>query len=148
MPTKPRTTSSGLLLIISGPSGVGKTTIAHHVERELGGIFSVSMTTRPKTANDTEAVDYYFMDRPGFDRVRDAGGLLEWAKVFDHFYGTPVKPVNEALSHGKLMILEIDVQGAIQVKQRVEDADDRSSLTRNMSYTPLSLARIISCLAF
>jgi len=116
------TNTTGLLVIISGPSGVGKTTIAHHVERELGGVFSVSMTTRPKTVDDTEAVDYYFVDQAGFEQVRDTGGLLEWAKVFDHFYGTPSKPVNEALGDRKLMILEIDVQGAIQVKQRVKDA--------------------------
>ena len=64
--SNPTGKTRGMLLIISGPSGVGKTTIAHHVERELSGVFSVSMTTRPKTAADTEGKDYYFVDRARF----------------------------------------------------------------------------------
>ena len=116
------TTPSGLLLIISGPSGVGKTTIAHRVEEELNGTFSVSMTTRPKTVADTEGRDYCFVDRVEFDRIRDAGDLLEWAEVFGHCYGTPAQPVSRALEEGRLMILEIDVEGAGQVKQKRPNA--------------------------
>ena len=115
-------TSPGLLLIISGPSGVGKTTITHHVERALGGRFSVSVTTRPKTDKDTEGNDYYFIDRAEFDRRRDLGELLEWAEVFGNCYGTPRQPVEEALAAGDLMLLEIDVAGAIQVKAKLPDA--------------------------
>ncbi len=112
----------GLLLVISGPSGVGKTTITHHVERELHGVFSVSATTRPKTDADTQGRDYDFVSVEEFKRRRDAGELLEWAEVFGHFYGTPRKPVDEAVALGRLMILEIDVEGAVQVKRLMPEA--------------------------
>jgi len=112
----------GMLLIISGPSGVGKTTIARHVEHELEGVFSVSMTTRPTTAADTEGKDYYFVDQNRFEQAGREKELLESAKVFDHWYGTPRQPVTEALTAGHLMVLEIDVEGATQVKQNIPDA--------------------------
>lgn len=112
----------GMLLIISGPSGVGKTTITHQVRLALNALFSVSMTTRPKAPEDREGVDYFFVDAPRFERSRDAGELLEWAQVFGNYYGTPKKPVEDALADGRLMILEIDVEGAVQVKQRMPDA--------------------------
>jgi guanylate kinase len=113
----------GILLIISGPSGVGKTTITHHVEKRLHGLFSVSLTTRPKAPGDKEGVDYHFVTQPEFDRARDAGELLEWAEVYAGCsYGTPRKPVDEALAKGRLMILEIDVDGALQVTQKMPEA--------------------------
>lgn len=113
----------GLLLVISGPSGVGKTTITHQVERRLGGVFSVSVTTRPKTSADKEGRDYYFISDEDFNRRRDAGELLEWAEVFGKYkYGTPRAAVEAALGQGKLVILEIDVQGGLQVKKKMPDA--------------------------
>jgi guanylate kinase len=112
----------GMMLIISGPSGVGKTTITHHVEQQLGAVFSVSLTTRDKTANDTEGVDYCFVTRRQFEQRRDAGELLEWAEVFGNLYGTPRKPVDDALAAGKLFIMEIDVEGAVQIKRKMPDA--------------------------
>jgi len=114
--------AGGLLLIISGPSGVGKTTIARHVEKQLQGVFSVSLTTRPPTPKDVPGRDYVFVDRAEFDRRRENGELLEWAELFEHCYGTPRHPVVDALSRGELMICEIDVQGAVQIKERVPDA--------------------------
>lgn len=114
--------SKGLMLIISGPSGVGKTTITHHVEKQLNAVFSVSMTTRPKTAGDVEGKDYCFVTVERFEQARDAGELLEWAEVFGHFYGTPRKPVEKAMAEGRLVICEIDVQGAIQIKRNMPDA--------------------------
>ena len=109
----------GLLLVISGPSGVGKTTITRRVEQELGAVFSVSMTTRPKTAADTEGQDYIFVSPEQFELHCDAGDLLEWAEVFGQSYGTPRQPVEEHLGSGRLVLLEIDVEGAIQIKQRM-----------------------------
>jgi guanylate kinase len=113
----------GLLLVISGPSGVGKTTITHEVERRLGGVFSVSVTTRPKTHADVEGRDYFFLSQDEFERRRDAGDLLECATVFGRYsYGTPRQPVTEHLAAGRLVILEIDVQGALQVKSKMPEA--------------------------
>ena len=111
-----------MLLVISGPSGAGKTTIAHRIEKLLGGVFSVSLTTRPQSAKDVQGVDYDFVTREEFIKHRDAGELLEWAEVFGNFYGTPKSPVDKALASGKLMILEIDVQGATQIKRKMPDA--------------------------
>jgi guanylate kinase len=113
----------GLLLVISGPSGVGKTTITHEVERRLGGVFSVSVTTRPSSAADVEGRDYFFINEDEFARRRDAGELLEFATVFGKYsYGTPKAPVLEHLRNGRLVILEIDVQGALQIKRAMPEA--------------------------
>ncbi len=117
----PVDTPKGLLLVISGPSGVGKTTITHRVRVRLNAVFSVSMTTRPITAEDTDGVDYHFVDETQFKYNRDAGNLLEWAKVFGNYYGTPRRPVEENLANGRLMILEIDVEGAIQIKKNMPE---------------------------
>ncbi len=119
----PTDTDTGLLLIISGPSGVGKTTITRAVERAIpGSVFSVSATTRAKTAADVEGVDYHFVDEAEFQRMIDADEFLEYAGVFDKCYGTPKAWVFEQLRRGRLVILEIDVQGAQIVKSKVPDA--------------------------
>jgi guanylate kinase len=113
----------GLLLVISGPSGVGKTTIVREIERRLGGVFSVSATTRPKTPADVEGKDYDFITEDEFRRRLAAGEFLEYAQVFGrHWYGTPRGPVERALAQGQLSILEIDVQGALQVKEKMPEA--------------------------
>lgn len=114
---------AGLLLIISGPSGVGKTTITRAVrERTSGAVVSVSVTTRPKTAADREGADYYFVDETAFLGMIRRNELLEHAEVFGKRYGTPRKPVEERLAEGCVVILEIDVQGAAQVKRAMPDA--------------------------
>jgi len=117
-----KTRGNGMLLIISGPSGVGKTSINRELVKRLGGVFSVSATTRPKTPEDTEGEDYYFLSDEEFDRMIEAGEFLEWAEVFDHRYGTPRKPVMENLQAGRLVIVEVDVRGAEQVKKAIPDA--------------------------
>jgi len=115
--------AKGLLLVISGPSGVGKTTITRKVIQRLDAVFSVSATTRPPTAADTPGRDYLFVDQPAFDRMVEAGELLEHATVFGKYsYGTPRMPVEAALSQGRVVLLEIDVQGALQIRANLPDA--------------------------
>lgn len=116
-------TDDGLLLIISGPSGVGKTTITRGVERSIpDAVFSVSWTTRIQTQADVEGVDYHFVTDDEFEAMRASGGFLESAGVYGKKYGTPRAWVQEHLKRGRLVILEIDVQGAVQVKGQVPDA--------------------------
>ena len=119
----PTDTDDGLLLIISGPSGVGKTTITRGVERGTrDSVFSVSATTRPKTDADVDGVDYTFVSVDEFDRMIEGRELLEHADVFGNKYGTPRRWVEEQLERGRVVILEIDVKGAIQVKRQMPDA--------------------------
>lgn len=113
----------GMLLVICGPSGVGKTTITHAVEKQIpGAVFSVSCTTRAITPKDREGVDYFFVSDEQFDRLISENAFLEHAGVFGKRYGTPKAWVNDRLSEGKLVILEIDVQGAVNVKKHMPDA--------------------------
>ncbi|MCK6476384.1 MAG: guanylate kinase [Phycisphaerales bacterium] len=119
----PTDTDDGLLLIISGPSGVGKTTITRGVERSIpDSVFSVSWTTRPRTAADVEGVDYHFATDEEFEAMKARGGFLETAGIYGKKYGTPRDWVTEQLKRGRLVILEIDVEGAKQVKRKVPDA--------------------------
>lgn len=119
----PTDTDNGMLLVISGPSGVGKTTITRAVERGVqGSVFSVSATTRPKTAADVDGVDYTFMSEAEFDRRAAAGEFLETAVYAGNKYGTPRAAVEAQLARGRLMILEIDVAGAKQVKSKIPAA--------------------------
>lgn len=119
----PTDTDDGMVLIISGPSGAGKTTITRGVERSIpGSVFSVSWTTRPRSGADVEGVDYHFVTDEEFEKMRAAGGFLESAGVYGKRYGTPRAWVDEQLKRGRLVILEIDVQGAIEVKKQVPTA--------------------------
>lgn len=122
-PRLPTDTDNGLLLVISGPSGVGKTTITRGVERSIrGSVFSVSATTRPKTQADVEGVDYHFVADEQFDAMIRNNELLEWAEVYGYRYGTPRPWVLEQLNRGRLVILEIDTEGARQVKAAMPEA--------------------------
>ena len=107
----------GRLIVLAGPSGVGKGAI---VARLLAAVpdleLSISATTRRPRPREDEGRHYYFVDRAGFDRMIDSGGFLEWADIFGERYGTPKEPVERALAEGRDVLVEIDVQGARQVK--------------------------------
>jgi len=120
METKNRTSK---VVIVSGPSGVGKSTICKEVVKRLNNAYlSVSVTTRPKTESEIDGDDYWFISNEQFQQQINKGLLLEYAEVFGHLYGTPKDKVDEALQAGKTVILEIDVQGAKQAKIIYEDA--------------------------
>ena len=113
----------GVLVIVSGPSGVGKTTICKQLMRRLDAFLSVSATTRPRRDNEVHGEDYYFIALDEFERRLAAGDFLEHAKVYGgQYYGTPGGPVHENLEAGKVVILEIDIEGTLQVMRRYPDA--------------------------
>jgi len=115
--------AKGRLVIISGPSGVGKSTICKQLVKRLDNVYlSVSVTTRPQSAAEVDGRDYWFVSQEEFHQRLDKGLLLEHAKVFGHFYGTPRDKVVKALKAGKVVILEIDVQGARQIKAAFPEA--------------------------
>ena len=111
------TKQKGKLVIVSGPSGVGKSTICKELVKQRKDIcLIVSVTTRVKSESEVDGLDYWFISQEDFQERLDKGLLLEHARVFGHFYGTPKDKVEDALKADKTVILEIDVQGAKQVK--------------------------------
>ncbi len=115
--------AGGRLFIVSGPSGAGKGTVVRAVLAERPDIFlSVSATTRPTRAGEIDGTDYHFVSRDEFARMRESGEFLEWAQVYDNFYGTPRTPVDAALAAGRDVIAELDIQGAMMVKRSRPDA--------------------------
>ncbi|MCD2181166.1 guanylate kinase [Rhizobium sp. TRM96647] len=110
----------GLMLVISSPSGAGKSTIARNLlERDAGISLSVSVTTRQRRPSEIAGHHYHFIDRGEFDMLRDSDALLEWAEVHGNFYGTPRKPVEEAMAAGRDMLFDIDWQGAQQLQEKM-----------------------------
>lgn len=108
----------GLMLVLSSPSGAGKTTISRRLLAEDGNLsMSVSITTRKPRPGEKPGIDYHFIDEPTYHRMVAESALLEHAQVFDHYYGTPRKAVEEALSHGKDVLFDVDWQGTQQLKQ-------------------------------
>src|SRR5690349_2890017 len=109
----------GLMLVLSSPSGAGKTTLSRKLlEEDKGVALSVSVTTRKIRPGEEHGRDYHFIDRKQFDAMVDKGELLEWAEVFDNYYGTPAKPVMEALAVGRDVLFDIDWQGTQQLRER------------------------------
>ena len=112
----------GLLIIISGPSGAGKGTICKNfMERNENVALSVSATTRTPRTGEVEGVNYYFMSKEKFREKIASNDFLEYAEVYDNYYGTPKSNVEEILESGKDVILEIDIQGALKVKENTEE---------------------------
>lgn len=110
----------GLMLVLSSPSGAGKSSIARILlEQDKALNLSVSVTTRPKRASEVDGVHYHFISVREFERLRDSDALLEWAQVHGNFYGTPRDAAEQALSDGRDMLFDIDVQGALQLREKV-----------------------------
>lgn len=109
----------GLLVVVSGPSGAGKGTICHALlEKEPHLAYSVSATTRKPRAGEIEGESYYFLSVEAFEEMIEKDALLEWAKGYDNYYGTPLKKVEEKLAAGEDILLEIDTQGAMKVREK------------------------------
>ncbi len=109
-----------MLIVLSGPSGVGKGTVRKAIFDQGGNDFqySISMTTRKPREGEVNGVDYYFVSKEEFEHNIETGQMLEYAKYVDNYYGTPLKYVNETLDRGKDVFLEIEVNGALQVRKR------------------------------
>src|SRR5579875_3669874 len=114
---------AGILFIISAPSGSGKSTLVSEVRRLVQGLdFSISYTTRKPRGSERDGQEYHFTTREEFLAMVDRGEFLEWAEVFGNFYGTPVSGLARAAEKGRDLLLDIDVQGALQVMQKMPDA--------------------------
>ena len=110
----------GLLLVLSSPSGAGKTTLSRALlKREANIELSISVTTRTPRTGEVDGSDYYFRSQKDFESMREAGELLEWARVFDHLYGTPRAPVEKLLEAGRDVLFDIDWQGAQQLSEKM-----------------------------
>lgn len=111
----------GLMLILSSPSGAGKTTLTRDL-LQLGDIsLSISVTTRPRRASEIEGVHYHFIERDEFIFQRERGDFLEWAEVHGNFYATPRKPVLDTLASGRDMVFDVDWQGTLQILEHMRD---------------------------
>ncbi len=112
----------GAILVLSGPSGAGKSTIINNASENIGEYyFSISTTTRKPREGEKNGVDYYFVTHEEFEEGIKAGEFLEYATVHGNYYGTSLKPVNDALSQGKLVIFDIDIQGHRLVRAKMGD---------------------------
>ncbi len=115
--------NAGFLVVLTAPSGAGKTSIRDGLlKMNLGLLYSISCTTREKRENEVDGKDYFFVSKEKFNKMIQNNEFLEWAKVHDHYYGTPKKYIKENIRQGKIIIMDIDVQGGINVKKRFPDA--------------------------
>jgi guanylate kinase len=121
-PKERRIARRGLMLVLSSPSGAGKTTLSRMLLTEERNVaLSISVTTRPRRPGEVHGRHYHFIDRARFDQLRQNGELLEYAEVFGNFYGTPRKPVEKALKHGRDVLFDVDWQGTKQLRKRAPD---------------------------
>ncbi|RKU07781.1 guanylate kinase [Candidatus Poribacteria bacterium] len=112
-----RPSQQGLFIVISGPSGTGKTSVIRELcESDTTLAFSISATTRPPRSDEADGIDYYFLDETEFEALINSGGFLEWVKYGGHYYGTLKSTIESTIEKGKDLVLEIDVHGAMKVK--------------------------------
>lgn len=123
MVLQPYSVKKGFILAVSAPSGTGKTSLCDKLAAELGFVDrSISVTTRAQRDGETNKVDYEFVTSEEFRRREEAGDFLETATVFKNLYGTPRKPVEDAIANGRVMVMDIDTVGALRIKElRPED---------------------------
>jgi guanylate kinase len=114
---------TGLLVVISSPSGGGKTTIIRKVLDSVKGNFkySISATTRPRRINEVDGHDYYFMDKDEFEEKLRRGDFVEWAEVHGYYYATPKSKLDQWLNEGKIILLDLDVDGGLEIKKKYGD---------------------------
>ena len=130
---------NGVVLVLSGPSGAGKSSLINKISNEIGEYyFSISTTTRPMREGEEEGVHYHFVNEKEFKKDIEEDHFLEHALVHGNYYGTSLKPVRQALSEGKLVIFDIDVQGNMAIKNRLGD------ITTSVFITPPSLSELKS----
>lgn len=129
--------NNGVVLVLSGPSGAGKSSLINKIKDDIGDYyFSISTTTRPMREGEKEGVDYHFVTQEEFKKDIEEEHFLEHAVVHGNYYGTSLKPVKKALSEGKLIIFDIDVQGNTAVNNRLGD------ITTSVFITPPSLSEL------
>ena len=128
---------NGVVLVLSGPSGAGKSSLVNKISDKIGAFyFSISTTTRAMREGEEEGVHYHFVSKKEFEKEIENDNFLEYATVHGNYYGTSLKPVREALSQGKLVIFDIDVQGNMAVKNRLGD------ITTSVFITPPTLSEL------
>jgi len=113
----------GQIFVITAPSGTGKTTIINSVRKNMRGIgYSISHTTRVPREGEVDGYHYYFVDRAGFQEMIEAREFIEWAVVYDQLYGTSIASINRELSSGKDVLMDLDIQGAEDIKRRFPES--------------------------
>ncbi len=113
----------GHIIVVSAPSGAGKTTLLRYLHRRMPDLqYSISATTRPPRNNEIPGEDYYFMDKSEFTQKAEQGEFAEWQKVHDNYYGSPREPIDRAVSEGNTVVMDIDVQGKLQLDKVYPDA--------------------------
>ena len=129
--------NNGVVLVLSGPSGAGKSSLINKISNDIGEyIFSISTTTRSIREGEVDGIDYHFVSKEDFIQDIENDNFLEYAVVHGNYYGTSLKPVRKALSEGKLVIFDIDVQGNMAIKNRLGD------ITTSVFITPPSLTTL------
>ena len=156
---------TGLLFVLPGPSGVGKNTVLNKILSLRPDLtYSISATTRPPRGQEVDGVNYYFLTKEQFEAEIENEGFLEWAEIYDHYYGTPKQAVFKWLNSGRHVILDVDIQGAVQIRKNypqsiliflyppsiqelqrrliTRNTDDQESIRKRLAYIDKELAAV------